>query len=248
MDVASIGVLCLAGLCGGFTQGLAGFGSTLIALPILALVFDLKLAVPVGTTLALILNVVMVARLRRYIRFKTLFLLIAAALPGIPLGVYALGTLPEHWLKTVLALAILAFVGNQWRGSCDLTPAGRSWGVVAGFVSGCMSGAIGINGPPIVAWVCRLGLDRNTMRATLVAYFLLTGCAVVASQILAGLVTGAVVARTAVALPALFLGIAAGVGLCGRISETAFRRVVLFVLAATAVSLLLQGASGLLAG
>ena len=77
---------------------------------------------------------------------------------------------------------------------------------------------------------------------------LLAGCAVVGSQTLAGLVTGAVVARTAVALPALLLGIAAGVGLCGRISEAAFRRVVLFVLAATAVSLLLQGVSGLLAG
>ena len=148
----------------------------------------------------------------------------------------------------MLALAILAFVGNQWRSSCKLTPAGRGWGVVAGFVSGCMGGALGINGPPIVAWVCRLGLDRNAMRATLVAYFLLAGCGVVGSQAFAGLVTGAVVARTAVALPALLLGIAAGVGLCGRISEAAFRRVVLFVLAATAVSLLLQGVGGLLAG
>lgn len=86
------------------------------------------------------------------------------------------------------------------------------------------------------------------MRATLVAYFLLAGCAVVGSQTLAGLVTGAVVARTAVALPALLLGIAAGVGLCGCISRPPFRRVVLFVLAATAGSPAPQGLSGLLAG
>ncbi|MFP5259859.1 MAG: sulfite exporter TauE/SafE family protein, partial [Acidobacteriota bacterium] len=196
MDLATVGMLSLAAFCGGFTQGLAGFGSTLIALPILALVFDLKLAVPVCTTLALVLNTVMVARLGRHIRFAPLVLLLAASLPGMPLGVYALGALPGHWLKTVLALAIFAFVANQWRGSCRLGPAGCGWGVAAGFVAGCLGGAIGINGPPIVAWVCRLGLDRHAMRATLVAYFMLAGCGVVGSQAVAGLVTGPVLART----------------------------------------------------
>ncbi|MHC1791660.1 sulfite exporter TauE/SafE family protein [Solidesulfovibrio sp.] len=241
MDLATVGLLCLAGLCGGFTQGLAGFGSTLVALPLLALVMDMRLAVPVCTTLALCLNSILVARLHRHIRFGPLGLLIAASLPGMPLGAYILGTAPGHWLKIVLALAIFAFVGNEWRGTCTLVPAGRAWGVAAGLAAGCLGGAIGINGPPIVAWMCRLGLDRNALRGTLVAYFLLAGCGVVASQALAGLVTGPVLARTAVALPALGVGIALGVALCGRISEAAFRRVVLWVLAATGASLLLQG-------
>jgi len=245
MNLATVGMLSLAAFCGGFTQGLAGFGSTLVALPILALVFDLKLAMPVCTTLALCLNVVMVARLGRHIRFGPLALLIAASLPGMPLGAYALGALPGPWLKAGLALAILAFVGGQWRGAGSLTPAGRGWGIAAGFAAGCLGGAIGINGPPVVAWVSRLGLDRHAMRGTLVAYFLLAGCGVVGSQALAGLVTGPVLARTVVALPALALGIASGVALCGRISEAAFRRVVLLVLTATGVSLLLQGVSGL---
>ena len=244
MVLATIGLLCLAGFCGGFTQGLAGFGSTLVALPILALVFDVKLAVPVCTTLALVLNMVMVARLGRHVRWRPLFLLIAASLPGMPLGAYALHRLPGHWLKIVLALAIFAFVANQRRGCGRLTPAGPGWGVAAGFAAGCLGGAIGINGPPIVAWVSRLGLDRHAMRATLTAYFLLAGCGVVGSQTLAGLVTGPVLFRTAVALPALGLGIASGVGLCGRISEAAFRRVTLFVLAATGASLFWQGLAG----
>ena len=248
MDFATIGMLCLAGFGGGFTQGLAGFGSTLVALPILALVFDLKLAVPVCTTLALALNLVMAAGLGRHVRVRPLCLLLAASLPGMPLGAYALDALPGHWLKTVLALAIFAFVANQGLGGGQRTPAGPGWGVFAGFAAGCLGGAIGINGPPIVAWVSRLGLDRHAMRATLAAYFLLAGCGVVASQAMAGLVTGTALTRMAAALPALGLGIAAGVSLCGRISETAFRRVVLFILSATGVSLLFQGVSGILAG
>ena len=248
MDLLTIGVLCLGAFCGGFTQGLAGFGSTLVALPILALVFDLKLAVPVCTTLALTLNLVMVARLRGHIRFGPLSLLILSSLPGMPLGAYALRAVSGDWLKTVLALAIFGFVGSEWSRVRSASPAGRGWGVAAGLLAGLTGGAIGINGPPVVAWVSRLGLDRHAMRATLVAYFLLAGCGVVGSQYLAGLVTGPVLVRAAYALPALGLGIAAGVGLCGRISETAFRRVVLFVLAATARSLFVSGARGIFAG
>ncbi|OLN25431.1 putative membrane protein [Desulfovibrio sp. DV] len=248
MDLLTIGVLCLGAFCAGFTQGLAGFGSTLVALPILALVFDLKLAVPVCIFLSLSVNSVMVTRLRGHIQFGPLALLLVSSLPGMPLGAYALRVVSGDWLKTVLAVAIFAFVANECRGVRCAAPVGRGFGVLAGFVAGVTGGAIGINGPPVVAWMCRLGLDRNALRATLVSYFLLAGLGVVASQFLAGLVTGPVLLRAAVALPALGLGIAVGLGLCGRISEAAFRRVVLFVLGGTAASLLFQGVRGITAG
>ncbi|KHK01621.1 sulfite exporter TauE/SafE family protein [Desulfovibrio sp. TomC] len=248
MDLLTIGVLCLGAFCAGFTQGLAGFGSSLVALPLLAQVFDLKLAVPVCLFLSLSVNSVMVSRLRGHIQFGPLALLLVSSLPGMPLGVYALRAVSGDWLKTVLAVAIFVFVANECRGVRCAAPAGRGWGVAAGFVAGCTGGALGINGPPIVAWMSRLGLDRNALRATLVSYFLLAGCGVVTSQFLAGLVTGPVLIRAAVALPALGLGIAAGVGLCGRISEAAFRRVALFVLGGTAASLLFQGVRGIVAG
>jgi uncharacterized membrane protein YfcA len=248
MDLSHMGLLWLAAFVGGFTQGLAGFGSTLVALPILALVFDLRLAVPVCTTLAVCLNVVMVLRLRGHVRYGLLGLLVAASLPGMPLGAYVLRVVSGDWLKTALALAILAFVLLQGRPGGRGGVAGPGWGVLAGFVAGCMGGAIGINGPPVVAWMSRLGIDRQAMRATLVAYFLLAGCGVVASQAVAGLVTADVLGRTALALPALVAGIAAGMGLCGRISEAAFRRVILAILAFNAVSLLIQGLTSILAG
>ena len=44
MATAHLVTLSLAAFLGGFTQGLTGFGSTLLALPLLALVMDLRLA------------------------------------------------------------------------------------------------------------------------------------------------------------------------------------------------------------
>lgn len=248
MEPAVIGMLCVAAFCGGFTQGLAGFGSTLVALPLLAMVMDMRLAVPVCTTLAVCLNVVLTSRLRGHIQGGTLRLLIVASLPGMPLGAHMLGAVPGYWLKGFLALAILAFVLHTWRGTCSTRPAGRGFGIAAAFLSGCMGGAIGVNGPPIVAWICRQGFDRDAMRATLTAYFLLAGCGVVTFQAMAGLVTPTVLWRTAAALPALLAGIAAGMACCGRIGEEAFHRVVLGLLALTGLTLLAQGLAGAIIG
>ena len=248
MELSHVALLWLAAFAGGFTQGLAGFGSTLVALPILALSLDLKVAVPVGTTLAVVLNIVIIARLRDHVRRGPLLLLILAALPAIPFGAYLLRVVSGDWLKLVLATAISAFVVSQGRPGAQASTAGRGrgWGVLAGLVAGCMGGAIGINGPPIVAWMTRQGLPRDALRATLVSYFFLAGCGAVASQAAAGLVTGPVLARTGVALPALAAGIFAGMKLCGRVSEAAFRRIILAILAFNAVMLLAQGLAGLL--
>ena len=124
---------------------------------------------------------------------------------------------------------------------------GRLLGLVAGFVAGCMGAAIGVNGPPIVAWVSRQGYDRNAARATLTTFFLLAGIGVVASQTVAGLVTADVLRAYVTAVPALLLGLGAGMAGCGRIGEKGFSWAVLFVLALSGASLLVQGVTGLAA-
>ncbi len=244
MDPTVIIALLAAGFCAGFTQGLAGFGSTLVALPLLALVMDLRLATPVCCLLAVVLNAVLTCRLRGHIQKPALALLLAASLPGMAVGAQSLRSLPEAWLKGLLALAILGYVAWAVRRTGPARPAGWGYGVAAGFVAGCLGAAIGVNGPPVAAWVSRQGLDRNAVRATLTAYFLLAGIGITASQYAAGLVTPVVLARAAVGLPALLAGLCVGMAGCGRIGEAAFARVVLAVLMLTAASLLAQVAVG----
>ena len=247
MALAHIVVLSLAAFCGGFTQGLTGFGSTLVALPILAMALDLKLATPLCCLLAVVINLVLTGRLHGHIRWPALRLLILAALPGMALGARALLVVPGDWLKLALAVAVLVFVAGAWRRGGGGRRPGRLLGIAAGFVAGGMGAAIGVNGPPIVAWISRQGYDRNAARATLTTFFLLAGIGVVASQAVAGLVTADVLRAFAVAVPALLLGLGAGMAGCGRIGEQGFARAVLFVLALSGASLLVQGVTGLAA-
>ncbi|MGE4539379.1 MAG: sulfite exporter TauE/SafE family protein [Desulfovibrio sp.] len=242
MEPSIIILLAVAALCGGFTQGLAGFGSTLVALPMLALVMDLRVATPVCCLLAVTLNIILTGKLRGHIVWPALALLLGASLPGMAIGAHALRSISDVLLKGALGLAVLAFVGHALRRRDTGSRAGTGLGLLAGFTAGCMGAAIGVNGPPVVAWISRQGYDRNGVRATLTAYFLLAGVGVVSAQYLAGLLNREVWTRTAVAAPALVIGLAAGMACCGRIGERAFSRVMLGVLGLSGVSLLAQAA------
>jgi uncharacterized membrane protein YfcA len=246
MASAHLFALSLAAFCGGFTQGLAGFGSTLVALPLLAMVMDLKLATPVCCLLAVTINIVLTCRLFGRIRWSALALLLGASLPGMAIGARALAVVPGDWLKLALAAVVLAYVTlSCLRPGAGAARAGRELGLVAGFVAGCMGAAIGVNGPPVVMWVSRQGFDSGAVRATLTAFFLLAGFGVVGAQSLVGLVTSDVVTAYLTALPALAVGLGAGMAGCGRIGERGFARAVLAVLCLSGASLLAQGLAGL---
>ncbi|WP_428565715.1 MAG: sulfite exporter TauE/SafE family protein [Solidesulfovibrio sp. DCME] len=245
MATAHLVTLSLAAFLGGFTQGLTGFGSTLLALPLLALVMDLRLATPVCCLLAVTINVVLVSRLFGHIRWRALLLLFGASLPGVAVGARALGAVPGDWLKLAMAAVVLSFVALSLRPARVRGRPGRGLGLAAGFAAGCMGAAIGVNGPIVAMWVLRQGYDRDSVRATLTSFFLLAGFGVVGAQSLVGLVTPEVLSDYLVALPALLGGIGLGMAGCGRLGEGRFTRVVLVVLALSGTSILLQGAWGL---
>lgn len=240
MDATLDLVVCLAAFLAGFTQALAGFGSALVALPLLSQVLPMREAVPVGCLLALCLNVLLTCRLRGHVRGRVLGLLLVAAVPGVVAGTLALGMVPSAWLRALLGVGLLVFVWRQWRPAACRRPAGPVWGAVAGLCSGLFGALIGVNGPPVVVWAACQGYDRDTFRGTLTAYFLSVGLGLVGSQVLGGLVTRQVLVLTGLGLPALVLGVLAGLAGCGRISDRVFRLVLLGLLAATGVSLMLQ--------
>ncbi|MEG6550931.1 TSUP family transporter, partial [Desulfocurvibacter africanus] len=79
MDTLTLVAITAAAGFAGFTQGFAGFGSTLVALPLLGMVLDVRTAVPVGCLMALAINVVLVARLRSHVQRRPLGWLVAAS-------------------------------------------------------------------------------------------------------------------------------------------------------------------------
>ena len=52
-------------------------------------------------------------------------------------------------------ITVRVYVAGGLRGRKRTGRAGRRTALAAGFLAGCMGGAIGVNGPPIAAWVSR---------------------------------------------------------------------------------------------
>ena len=101
--------ICSVALLAGFIQGLSGFGSVLVALPILVLFLDFDLAVPLASIWGMTINTILLLQLRAHLRLKNILPLTLAAIPGIPLGVYILVNANTRLLEMLLGVLLLIF-------------------------------------------------------------------------------------------------------------------------------------------
>ena len=101
--------------------------------------------------------------------------------------------------------------------------------LAAGLVSGLLSGSTSMAGPPVVLMGVNQLWENDHLRANLIAYFTITSVASIALLTGAGALQAGVLSLDATLLPALALGLAAGLLAVGRVPPIAFRRVVILL-------------------
>jgi uncharacterized membrane protein YfcA len=189
-----------------------GFGESLVAVPLLALVVPIEVAVPLGVLLSVMVALIAVIQDRASILFASAKWLIAFALLGIPLGLGVLVYVNETWVRLALGTIIIVFsvyaVAN--RRIPHLEHDHKGWLVACGFLSGVLGGAYGLNGPPLVVYGNLRRWSPQQFRATLQAYFLPASLLGLGGYALKGLLTATVIRDFGVCLPAtipaVFLG------------------------------------------
>lgn len=142
-------VVCLA----GFVQGLTGFGFGLVAMPLLPLMMDLKEAVALTVPLNLVVCATTFWSIRGGFSWRQGVGLILGVGVGVPLGVLALSHLSEALLLRGLGVVLLGFALNELilarTGPVPISPRLAS---LFGVVSGGLSGAFNMGGPPAIAF------------------------------------------------------------------------------------------------
>jgi uncharacterized membrane protein YfcA len=96
--------------------------------------------------------------------------LMLGAMVGLPLGLWALTTVPEDAARAVIAAYVLFMCGVLlvgWRLRAQVRGPAN---VVAGLVSG-LANAPGMGGLPIAAFFAAQPMQATVFRATLIAYF-----------------------------------------------------------------------------
>jgi hypothetical protein len=153
---------------GGFLRGFVGFGSALVIIPVLALIFTPKLAVVVFSIMDLPGMVqILPAAVRDFSR-RTVAPMIMALLVGIPVGGYALTTIDTDVMRIVISVLVLIMVGLLALNMRIVFVAGTKTSVTGGVIGGILQGVAGIGGPPIVALLLSRGDSPDTTRANVV--------------------------------------------------------------------------------
>ncbi len=220
------GVLFVA----AFIRSGLGFGDALFSMPLITLVAGLKVASPLVAMVATTMSLIILVQSYRLVSFRSLLILLIATLPGVPLGIYILKTGNESILQMILGLIILLYALLNL-----ITPVGPRLrndrtAPLFGIIAGIMGGAYNTNGPPIVFYSLLRNWDPSRFRATMQAYFLPSGGAILGGHIIAGNI-GSIHSRYYLyALPGIFLGILLGAIFHKKLNREIFRTLIYILL------------------
>jgi len=224
-------LLCIIALLAGLTQGISGFGSVLLSLPLLAIFIDIKTVIPLTALFAMVLTTILLIQLWKNVEWRSVYPLLIGAVFGIPVGVFLLKRLDRDCIQIILGVTLLLFsFYNLWhRIPRHIIP--EKWAYLFGFLAGCLGGAITAAGPPVIVYTSLQSWSKDKIKATLQGFFFVTGLLVVLSHALGGITTPVVIKYFIVSLPFLVLGTYAGSFFYGLIEEVNYRKIILILLA-----------------
>ena len=178
-DPSPLTTLVLGALCVGIAAtigGTTGFGSALIAMPLMLLVgFTLPEVVVVNLVTGVLSRLAVAYRLRDRIDWRRVALLGFGSLPGAWLGAETVNLLPAHYVKAVAgAVVMLSGIylaipagGRQW------TPSSAAQ-AATGAVGSYLSTTTSLGGPPPVLLLSRARIPPLSFLADLAGYFIVT--------------------------------------------------------------------------
>ncbi|MDN5925911.1 MAG: sulfite exporter TauE/SafE family protein [Hyphomicrobiales bacterium] len=228
-------------LFGGMLKGVTGAGGPLVAIPLLASLYSIPVALAVMIVPGIVSNIwqMRVSRQAREGRSALWRMLVGCAI-GVVFGTMLLGILPDTWLLLLLAIIILAYlVLRLARPALELPGAiAKRWALPVGLVTGFIQGAAGMSAPVGVTFITAQRLPRDSQVFVLSAVFLvLTGFQSV-SLTAVGLMSWQLLATSIAALVPMLAGIVIGQKLARLYGQHFFDRLTEAVLLGTAVSLI----------
>ena len=187
-------------------KGLSGFGSGLIAIPLMAFFFPLQLIVPIFGLLSYTGTIFQSYRLRREAQWRDILPLIPFSFIGIAIAVWLLVNIQAELLTLALGVfvvlyAIYSLLPHQHKfGS-------RLWAIPAGTFGGMVGALFSTGGPFYVVYLKLRQLAKGPFRATIATIFLIDGGARIAGYAVSGLYTPQVLTLVVILWPVLFLGL-----------------------------------------
>lgn len=221
-------------------RGIAGFGSGLIATPLLVMFLPLKTVVPLVVVLDYAASAAQGVSDRRQIAWREIGAVLPTAFAGVLSAFWLFRAVDAHWLVKALAVFLIAFALYQLRPTSGQRRVSKLWAVPAGAFGGLVGTLFGTGGPFYVAYFHGRRLEKIAFRATFSTVFLLDGANRIAGYALSGFFTGRFLTILAWLAPIMALGLFTGRRLHTGIGAETFRRGISVLLLVSGAALLLK--------
>jgi len=234
-------VICLA--LGGILKGATGAGAPILAVPALAALFNVKLAVVIMMVPNLLPNLLQSWRFRED-RLATNFVWIfaLAGAVGAGVGTAMLAYLPHETLSLIVAGGVLCYVVLRlskpgWKLPMDTA---NRFAAPAGFAAGILQGSSGISAPISISYLNAMRMKRETYIFTISVFFTAMTLVQIPSLAWFGLMTAPLLGLSLGAVVPILAFMPVGAALARRLSPAAFDRAILLLLVALAIKLVYE--------
>src|SRR5436190_3731601 len=166
---AAMAVAALAGI----TRGFSGFGGAMIYMPLIATIYDPRIAAVTILLVDLVSATPFAIPEVRRCTWREVGPLSVAMAVGLPIGTWALLVLDPivlRWCIAAVVLSLVPVLASGWRYHGPPTLPAT---IGVGLFSGVSAGAVLIAGPPVILYWLGGGSSAKTLRANLMVFFMI---------------------------------------------------------------------------
>ena len=221
-------------------RGVSGFGSGLIAIPLLVLILPISIVMPTMVLLDFIASVSHSIRHREVTQWNMIFPLLPFTLAGVLIALFIFKTVDTNLLVKTLGVVILLFAIYNFISPTPHRQGGKFWAVPAGVFGGLVGTLFGTGGPFYVIYLQLRHLDKAAFRATIATIFMIDGGIRVGGFALSGFFIHETLLLAALGLPIMGLAMYVGGHIHTSISQTIFHRAIGVLLLGSGAALLLK--------
>ena len=230
------GIIILAYL----VRGIAGFGSGLIAIPLLAMLLPLSVVVPTVVLLDYLASAGHGIQHRESIQWPEIFTLIPFAAIGVVSALFLFKTIDAQLLLKALGVFIVLYALYSFFSIEIKTQFKRLWAVPAGTLAGFIGTLFGTGGPFYVLYLQSRKLGKTEFRATFATVFLFDGFARLTGYLATGFFSLNLLKLIIIAIPIMVVSMYIGGKIHTSLSQETFQRGISVLLVVSGLSLLLK--------
>ena len=222
---------------GFLMQTVAGFSGSIVSLPILFTVLEVKQAVGLMAILLFFFSAILIYQNRKLIDKKFYLEAVIFTLPGVLLGIYLISFGSPDFLKKALGIFMIAYViiSIFEKNKFDFI---KNLGIPVSLFAGIFSGMFAVGGGLFIMYLRTRIKHAPKLRATMLAILGTNNIVRLPILTYTGVVTWDSLHYALISLPVLSIAIFLGSKVFKKIDDSTFNKIILGLLFAGGVSLL----------